>query len=124
MPDDATGGIRIIYLIAFLDDAVRFIVHHRLVLGKRSDTCAAVLAETFPMWDSPCLLGSDNGGEFTGDAFTSLLGEYGVTPWTTALHTPEQNAKIERLWETIECSRSGNCSPQLIADIVHEYNTK
>jgi transposase InsO family protein len=83
-----------------------------------------VLSETFQMSASFCVLGSDNRGEFTGDAFPSLLGQYGVMPWRTAPHPPEQNGKMECFWGTIERCRSGNCSPQLIADIIHEYNTK
>jgi hypothetical protein len=42
VPDDATGGTRIIYLIAFLDDASRFIMQHRLVRDKRSATCTTM----------------------------------------------------------------------------------
>jgi hypothetical protein len=39
----------IIYLRAFLDDASRFIMHHRLIRDKRSDICAAVLADVFQL---------------------------------------------------------------------------
>jgi transposase InsO family protein len=93
VPDETTGGTRICYLTAFLDDASRFMVHHRLIPEKRVDPCAAVLAETFQMWVPPCVLGTDNGGKFTGEAFTSVLCQHGVTPWRTRPYTPEQ---IER----------------------------
>jgi transposase InsO family protein len=95
VPDETTGGTRISHLIAFLDDASRFIMHPRLIPDKRADTCAAVLAETFQMWAAPCVLRTDNGGEFTGEAFTSVRRRHGVTSWRTKPYTPEQNGKME-----------------------------
>jgi transposase InsO family protein len=65
---------------------------------RRSHTCAAVLAEALEMWAAPCVLGSDNSGEFTGAAFTSILQQYGVSHWRTTPHTPQQNGKMERFW--------------------------
>jgi transposase InsO family protein len=81
--DETTGATSTIYVVAFLDDASRFIMHYRLIHDMRSDTCAAVLAEALVMWDAPWVLGSDNGGEFTGAALTSILQQYGVSHWRT-----------------------------------------
>jgi transposase InsO family protein len=98
-------------------------MHYRLIHDKRSDTCAAVLAEAFELWAPPCVLGSDNGGEFTGAAFTSVLQQFGVFHWRTTPDTPEQNGKMERFWGTLESARRGGFSEELIADIVRFYNT-
>jgi transposase InsO family protein len=122
--DDPATGIYTLYLIAFIDDASRFIIQHRLLSDKKSATCARVLAEAFRSAAPPCVLGSDNGGEFIGDAFSSVLAEFGVFHWRTQPHTPEQNGKMERFWRTLENAREGRFSEQLIADIVHEYNNK
>jgi transposase InsO family protein len=96
IPEEFTGGTRISYLLAVLNDASRFIMHHRLMPDKIADPCAAVLAETFLIWAPPCVFGTDNGGEFTGEAFTSVLGQHGVAPWRTRPYTPEQKGKMER----------------------------
>jgi hypothetical protein len=48
--DERTGGTSTMYLIAFLDDASRFIMQYRLITDKRSETCAAVLADAFQVW--------------------------------------------------------------------------
>jgi hypothetical protein len=48
--DEKTGGASKIYLIAFPDDASRFIMQYRLIADKRSETCAAVLADAFQVW--------------------------------------------------------------------------
>jgi transposase InsO family protein len=105
VPDETTGGTRILYLIAFLDDASRFIMHRRLIPDKRADTCVAVLAETFQMWNPLCVLGTDNGTQFTGEALTNVRRQHGVTRWRP--YTPEQNRKMEHLWRTLERARAG-----------------
>jgi transposase InsO family protein len=120
--DQRTGGASMIHLIAFLDDASRFIMHYRLIPDKRSEKCAAVLADALQMWAPPCLLGSDNGGEFRGAAFTSLLRQYGATAWRTAPSMPQQNGKMERFWQTLDKARDGFCSEDTMAYIISQYN--
>jgi hypothetical protein len=104
-PDETTGSIRIIDLIAFFDGASRFIMHDRLLPDERADTCSAALSETFQISAPPCALGRDNGDEFTGEAFTSLFREHGLRQWRTTRYTPEQNGKTERFWATLEHCR-------------------
>jgi transposase InsO family protein len=121
--DEATGGTSMIYVTAFLDDASRFIMHYRLIHDKRSDASAAVLAEAFEMWAAPCVLGSDNGAEFTGATFVGILQQYGVSHWRTTHQTPQPNGKMEHFWGSLESAREGGFSERLIADIVGFYNT-
>jgi hypothetical protein len=52
-PDGQTLARRTMYLIAFLDDASRSIIHHRLIADKKSETCCAVLLEALQLWGSP-----------------------------------------------------------------------
>jgi transposase InsO family protein len=73
-------------------------MHHRLIADKRSETRARVLADAFQMWAPPCVLGTDNGGVFTGAAFASLLRQHGVRTWRTTRYTPQQNGNMERFW--------------------------
>jgi transposase InsO family protein len=84
--DDRATGTDTLYLIAFIDDASRFIIQHRLLSDKKSATCACVLAEAFQSAAPPCVLGSENGGEFIGGAFSSVLAEFGVFQWRTHSH--------------------------------------
>jgi transposase InsO family protein len=122
MSDERTGGASTIYLIAFLDDASRFIMHYRLIAGKRSETCAAVLADTFQAWAPPCAVGSNNGREFTDVAFTSLLHQYGVATWRTTPDTPQQKGKMERFWRALDNAReiwTGPLNPNEISSNVN-----
>jgi transposase InsO family protein len=122
--DELATGIYTLCLIAFIDDASRFIIQHRLLSDKKSATCARVLAEAFQSAASPCVLGSDNRGDLIGDAFSSVLDEFGIFHWRTQRHTPEQNRKMERFWPALENARNGRFSEQLIGDIVREYNNR
>jgi transposase InsO family protein len=122
MFDERTGGAFTIYHIAFLDDASGIIMHYRLIADKRSETCAAVLADAFQVWAPPCVLGSDNGGDFTSAAFTNLLSQYSVTPWRTTPYTPQPNGKMERFWRTLDNARNGSCFEGTIAYIISQYN--
>jgi hypothetical protein len=56
IPDEQTGGLRTIYLIAFLDDASRYIMHHPLIADRKTETCAAVLSEAPQLWAGHSLL--------------------------------------------------------------------
>jgi transposase InsO family protein len=119
-----TGVMHLVYLIAFLDDASRFIMHHRLIPEKTAETCAGVLLETLQSWGPPCVLGSDNGGEFVGKKCVGVLEENRISRWNTKPHTPQQNGKMERFWTTIEKCRNNECRETLIAEIISEYNQK
>jgi transposase InsO family protein len=124
IPGAETGERRIVYLIAFLDDASRFIMHYRLIFDKTAETCAGVLLEALELWGPACVLGSDNGGEFVGDRFVEILAERCIRQWRTKPYTPQQNGKMERFWGTIEGCPAGKCDEDLIRRIVRHYNTK
>jgi transposase InsO family protein len=110
IPDEETGGRQIVYLIAFLHDASRFIMHHRFIFNKTAEPCAAVLLEALELRGSSCVLGSDNGGEFVGGKFVEILAEKCI----------RQNGKMERFWGTIEGCRDGECNEDLIRRIENE----
>jgi transposase InsO family protein len=120
---DPHGGRTITYMIAFMDDATRFIVGWELIADKTAATCAAVLARILNATGlRPCVLGSDNGGEFKGDIFVNLLEQRGIRPWYTEPYTPQQNGKIERFWQTMEDSTEDTSNPQHVANFIQLYH--
>jgi transposase InsO family protein len=111
-----------IYAIAFIDDASRYIMGAALLFDKTSLTCAAVLRGILEQGHVPVILGSDNGGEFRGAAFTRLLSEYHIRPWYGKPYTPQQNGKIERFWSTLHQSTNGSSDPAVISRCIEMYN--
>ncbi|CAB3984441.1 retrovirus-related pol poly from transposon tnt 1-94 [Paramuricea clavata] len=72
-------------------------------LKCKSDTFVATekfLAGITPYGKVSCIR-SDNGSEFTGKAFQTLLRERGIKHETSAPYSPHQNGTAERHWRTL-----------------------
>ena len=117
---DASGNKVYIkqYIVAFLDDRSRFIIHASIVLNKESTTIAKELEAALTKASPSARLIIDNGGEFVGTPFQDVLAKHGIKDWRTQPYTPQQNGKMERWWATFE-SGKGNSHLQ---DVVNEYN--
>jgi transposase InsO family protein len=63
----------------------------------------------------------DNGKEFVGKMFQNVLVEYGIKVHRIHPGNPEENAKIERFWSTLEGAIVDRSN---IEAVVNEYNTK
>jgi hypothetical protein len=122
MTDAGPEGKLILYMIAFLDDCTRFIIHYEIHADKRSETAAQALANALADHHAPCVLASDNGGEFVGDAFQRVLQYFKIRFCHTAPRTPQQNGKIERFWRSLDKARGGSIDQKKIERIVWLYN--
>jgi transposase InsO family protein len=111
-----------VYMIAFLDDASRYIMYYELLSDKTVDSTAKALRHALAIWPAPHVITSDNGGEFIGDKFTTVMRFHCIVAWHTKPHTPQQNGKMERFWGTIETCRKGECNATQIERIIYEYN--
>ena len=106
------------YIVAFLDDRSRFIIHATIVLNKESSTIAQQLEIALTKASAPARIVIDNGGEFVGKPFQAILSHNGIKDWRTAPYTPQQNGKMERWWETYERSKGASD----LQTVIHEYN--
>ena len=100
-PIDPTGQDGHRYAISFTDDfsgavAVYFI-------KNKSDATQATqkfLSDSAPYGSVKCMR-SDGGGEYTGEAFQSLLRDRGIRHETSCPYSPHQNGTAERQWRTL-----------------------
>ena len=86
------------YALSFVDDYSGVIMTY--FLKKKSDVLDATkqfLADTAPIGEIKCIR-SDNGGEFVGKEFKSLLRDNKIKHETCAPHSPHQNGTAERAW--------------------------
>ena len=86
------------YALSFVDDYSGVIMIY--FLKQKSDTLEATkqfLADTAPIGKINCIR-SDNGGEFVGQKFESLLRENKIKHKTCAPYSPHQNGTAERAW--------------------------
>lgn len=90
-------------------------------LKQKPDTLEATkqfLADTAPLGKVKCIR-SDNGGEFIGKEFNSLLRENQIKHETSAPHAPHQNGTADRAWLSLfnmaRCLLLGaNLSPKMM----------
>jgi transposase InsO family protein len=107
------------YIIAFLDDRTRYLIHLELLTDKQAITTAESMVRALQKVHPPHTLTSDNGKEFVGGDFQKVLAAYNIEHWLTEPNTPEQNGKIERFWQTFEGAQPTTSRLDLI---IHEYN--
>ena len=76
-----------IYLIAFIDDATRYVVHAELIPRKQAINVADALKRALQKIYRSHTLHSDNGMEFWGEDFQKVLEENSINIQTTTPHT-------------------------------------
>jgi transposase InsO family protein len=101
-------GARNYYLISFLDEYSRYIVHHELLASMDGHTvslAAQAALETLPRDGDGQLLEkpeirSDNGSGYVSREFGGVLDEHGLSHRRIRPHCPEENGLIERAQRT------------------------
>ena len=111
-----------LYLIAFIDDRSRYIIHYQVLEQKTSLLAMNALAAAFEKGGVPKTMIMDNGTEFRGP-FEELLVIKEVELHRTHPYTPEENGKLERWWETIERSKTRPLRGEYLDWMVNQYNT-
>lgn len=95
----STEGFR--YAITFTDDYSGTVFVY--FLKSKSDTVEATekfLADSAPFGKVKCLR-SDNGSEYTSQAYKLLLKKHCIRHDTSAPYSPHQNGTAERHWRTL-----------------------
>ena len=102
-------GERNYYLITFLDEYSRYIVHHELLTsmdGHSVSVAAQAGLETLErdekgeLVDKP-VIRSDNGSGYVSREFGGVLDEHGLSHWRIKPHCPEENGLVERAQRTL-----------------------
>jgi len=102
-------GERNYYLISFLDEYSRYIVHHELLAsmdGHSVSLAAEAALETLARNEAGELtvkpdIRSDNGSGYVSREFGGVLDEHGLSHQRIKPHCPEENGLIERAQRTI-----------------------
>lgn len=88
------------YLIAFIDDYSRYVVHCEMIPNKFSLLTKKVLEISIERCNNiPYSIWTDNGKEFKGE-FKKYLDKKKIIQVLTKPYNPEQNGKCERFWKT------------------------
>ena len=90
------------YLIAIMDWHSRKVLSWRLSNTMDTDFCVAALEEALGKYGKPNIFNTDQGSQFTSDAFTGMLAENGVAISMDGRGRWMDNVFIERLWRSLK----------------------
>ena len=129
-------GQRHYYLISFLDEYSRYVVHHELLWsmdGHSVSVAAQAALETLPrdeegkLQEKP-LIRSDNGSGYISREFGGVLDEHGLVHRRIKPHCPEENGVMERAQRTFDEALEGEDlkdyleAEKTIAKMIRWYN--
>ena len=89
------------YLVAIMDWYTRYVVAWNLSNTLDADFCVETLEEALGK-GRPEVFNTDQGSQFTGEAFTELLDRHGVRISMDGKGRYADNIFIERLWRTVK----------------------
>ena len=118
-----------LYLVSIIDWYSRYVISWRLSNTLDADFCVAALAEALSK-GTPEIFNTDQGSQFTGEAFTGLLKEHGVRISMDGKGSYNDNLFIERLWRTVKYEEvylkayeNGREARISLGEYFHFYNT-
>jgi len=90
-----------LYLVAIIDWYSRYVLSWRLSNTLEADFCVDALEEALKK-GRPDIFNTDQGAQFTSEAFTGLLEKHGVRISMDGKGSYNDNLFIERLWRTVK----------------------
>lgn len=91
-----------LYLVAIIDWHSRKVLSWRLSISLDTDFCIDVLMEAITKYGPPEIFNSDQGCQFTSEAFTSVLKDHGIKISMDGKGRWVDNVLIERLWRSLK----------------------
>lgn len=117
-----------VYLVAVIDWHSRFITAWNMSNSMGEEFCIEALNEALKS-GIPEIFNTDQGSQFTGDAFISILLKYGIKPSMDGKGRATDNAQIERFWRSVKWEEVYLHEPQTflelqkkISDYIKHYN--
>ena len=91
-----------IYLAAVIDWATRRVLAWRVSNTLTADFCVEAVEEAIARYGKPEIFNTDQGTQFTSDAFTTMLQGHGVAISMDGRGCWRDNVFVERLWRSIK----------------------
>ena len=91
-----------VYLAAVIDWFSRKVLAWRLSITLEADFCIEAVEEALARHGKPDIFNTDQGSQFTGQAFTQVLKNAGIAISMDGKGAWRDNVFVERLWRTIK----------------------
>lgn len=90
------------YLMAIIDLHSRYVLKWSISNTMTADWCSQVLQETLGSYPTPTIFNTDQGSQFTADAFTAVLLKANIQISMDGKGRALDNIFVERLWRTVK----------------------
>ncbi len=91
-----------VYLVAVVDWFSRRVLSHRVSITMEADFCVEALEEALAKHSRPEIFNTDQGSQFTSEAFTGVLTKNGVAISMDGKGSWRDNVFVERLWRSVK----------------------
>jgi putative transposase len=91
-----------VYLCAIVDWASRKVLAHRVSISMDTGFCLEALEEAFAKYGQPEIFNTDQGSQFTSEAFTGVLKARSIQISMDGKGSWRDNVFVERLWRSIK----------------------
>jgi putative transposase len=91
-----------VYLVAVVDWSSRRVLSHRVSITMEADFCIEALEEALARHGKPEIFNTDQGSQFTSEAFTGVLTKNGVAISMDGKGSWRDNVFVERLWKSVK----------------------
>ena len=91
-----------VYLAAVIDWYSRRVLAWRVSISMETDFCIEAVEEALARHGTPEIFNTDQGSQFTSQAFTGLLKQHGIAISMDGKGCWRDNVFIERLWKSVK----------------------
>lgn len=91
-----------VYLVAIIDLYSRRVLVWRISNTLDADFCVAALEEAIATYGIPAIFNTDQGCQFTSEAFTGVLKSHGIVISMDGKNRAIDNIYVERFWRTLK----------------------
>lgn len=95
-----SGGY--VYLVTIIDLYSRKVLSWRVSNTMDAQFCVAALEEAIAHYGIPSIFNTDQGSQFTSDAFISVLEEHGIQISMDSVNRALDNIFVERFWRSLK----------------------
>lgn len=91
-----------VYLAAIIDLYSRKVLSWRVSNTMDAEFCVAALEEAIATWGVPAIFNTDQGSQFTSEAFVGVLASHGIRISMDGRNRALDNIFVERFWRSLK----------------------
>ena len=108
-----------VYLVAIMDWFSRYVISWEVSITLEDDFCVSALNRALASGRQPEVFNTDQGSQFTSEAFTGVLSESGIAISMDGKGRAFDNIFSERLWRTVKVEEVYMRDYQTVAEAVY-----